>query len=123
MQHPISIQDTPLVKAVEEAKKEAEKDGYKAEVIGIEKCYLAGYDETDTSMTEVGLVTCLDNDKRIYKVFTPLIRRARKDFNLKKPVWVIILRTNTGLELVAEIVEHTDQLELLFQQMKSNLGK
>jgi hypothetical protein len=123
MQETISIHDTPLVKATDEAKKEIEKDGYEVEVIGIEKCYLAGYEETDTPMTELGLVTCLDNHNRKYKVFNRLLKRAAKSFDLKKPVWVIILRLHTGLEMVAQIVEHTEQLELLFQQTKKRLEK
>ena len=72
-------------------------------------------------MTDLALVTCLDNQNRSYRVYNSLIKRAAKELDLKKAVWIIVFRLNIGLEMVAEIVEHTDQLELLYQQMKREL--
>lgn len=117
----IEIKDTPLIKATEEAKKDFEKQGYSVQVTGIEKCYVAGYQDVDTEMTDLSLVTCLDDQRRIYRVYSDLIRKAAKELDLKKPVWVVIFRLNTGLELVVDILGHTEQLESLFQQMKKTI--
>ena len=123
MSEAITIKDTPLNEAIEEARKIFESKGYTAEVTGIEKCYITGYEDTETEMTDVALITCLDDEKRSYRVYSNLIKKAVKEFDLKKPVWAVIFRLNIGLVVVADILEHTDQLELLFQQMKQSLNK
>lgn len=121
MSEAVDIKSTPLVGAIEEAKKDFEKKGYSVQVTGIEKCYIAGYQDVDTEMTDLSLVTCLDNASHTYRVFTSLVKKVAKEFDLKKPVWVIIFRLHIGMEMVAQIIEHTDQLESLFQQMKKNV--
>lgn len=123
MPEAVDIKSTPLIKAIEDARKEFELKGYTVEVAGIEKCHLTGYQDTDTPMTDLALVTCLEDAYRTYRVYNSLLKRAMKELDIKKPVWVIIFRLNTGLEMVAEILEHTDQLEFLFQQMKQKLKK
>lgn len=119
----VDIKNTPLIDAIEEGKKILEAKGYSVEVTGIEKCYVAGYEDTETEMTDLALFTCLDNGKRTYRAYSNSIKRAAKELDLKQPVWVVIFRLNIGVEIVAEIIEHTDQLERLFQQMKQNLNK
>lgn len=121
MSEVVDIKSTPLIDAIEEGKKIFEAKGYTIEVTGIEKCYIAGYQETETEMTDLALVTCLNNEKRTYRAYSNLIKRAARELDLKKPVWVIIFRLHIGMEVVAQIIEHTDQLESLFQQMKKNV--
>lgn len=115
------ISDTPLMNAIEEARREFHREGYEVELTGVEKCYLAGYEDTDTPMTDVGVIKCLNNEKRTYRVFTRVIKKAVGNFDPTKPVWVIIFRLPMGLEMVADILEHTDQLEQLYQQMRRRL--
>jgi hypothetical protein len=123
MSEAITIKDTPLNEAIEEARKLFESKGYTAEITGVEKCYITGYEDAETEMTDLALITCLDNGKHSYRVYSNLIKKAAKELDLKKPVWVVIFRLNIGLVVVSDILEHTDQLELLFQQMKANLKK
>lgn len=123
MSEVVDIKSTPLIDAIEEGKKTFEAKGYTVEVTGIEKCYIAGYQETETEMTDLALVTCLNNEKRTYRAYSNLIKRVAKELDLKQPVWAVIFRLNIGVEMVAEIIEHTDQLERLFQQMKQSLNK
>ena len=123
MDEVLDMKNTPFIKAIENAKTDFEQKGYTVKLTGVEKCYLSGFQNTDTPMTDLALVTCLDNQNRSYRVYNSLIKRAAKELDLKKAVWIIVFRLNIGLEMVAEIVEHTDQLELLYQQMKRKLNK